>query len=341
MKEMRDSVSDGRVAAMASFGFTERQARFLVAVMVYGGAFLERQYCTFAGIAHGQKTHDFLRKLTDLGYLTVIMPGALHRGRLYHLQYKPLYEAIGEPNNRNRRPATMGRMVERLMVLDAVLADRHYTWLGTEQDKVAYFKSTFEQRGFGADPSLPHLVFGSGPEKVIRYFPDKMPIGVERDYGARHVFLFLVTSEVPAAFRMFLFRHGDLLGAVQQWTIRVIVPRRFKKAIALYRYAVRDELATPLKPSLVDELESVFRCRAGTAGATQPADDFDLITAKRKFAAARFRARYRMWQVDPSMALWGVRSSVLRDKLARGEGRIEFMELPHQYLRLTSLVGVA
>lgn len=341
MSQMRDSVSEGRVAAIATLGFTERQARFVVTVMVYGGAFLERQYCSFAGIAHGQKTHDFVRKLIDRGYVTVITPGALHRGRLYHLQYKPLYEAIGEPNNRNRRPATMGRMVERLMVLDAVLADRHYTWLGTEQDKVAYFKSTFEQRGVGADPSLPHLVFGTGAEKVIRYFPDKMPIGLERDYGARHVFLFLVTSNVPTAFRMFLFRHADLLGTVPQWTIRVLVPRRFRKAIALYRYALRDELATPLAPSLVDELESVFRHRAGAAGATPRPSDFDLATAKQKFAAARFRARYRMWQVDPETALWGMRSSVLRDKLARGEGRIEFMELPHQYLRLTSLVGVA
>ncbi len=341
MKQMRDSVSDGRVAAMASFGFTERQARFLVTVMVYGGAFLERQYCTFAGITHGQKTHDFVRKLIDRGYVTVITPGALHRGRLFHLQYKPLYEAIGEPNNRNRRPATMGRMVERLMVLDAVLADRRYTWLGTEQDKVTYFKSTFEQRGIGADPRLPHLVFGTGAEKVIRYFPDKMPIGVERDYGRRHVFLYLVTSDVPAGFRMFLFRHADLLGTVPQWTIRLVVPRRFRKAIALYRYAVRDELATPLSPSIVDELETVFRHRASVAGGTSPAADFDLAVAKHKFAAARFRARYRMWQVDPSMALWGVRSSVLRDRLSRGEGRIEFMELPHQYLRLASLVGVA
>jgi hypothetical protein len=341
MRQMRDSVSEGRVAAIATLGFTERQARFVVTVMVYGGAFLERQYCTFAGIVHGQKTHDFVRRLIDRGYVTVITPGALHRGRLFHLQYKPLYEAIGEPNNRNRRPATMGRMVERLMVLDAVLADRRYTWLGTEQDKVAYFRSTFEQRGIGTEPCLPHLIFGTGAKKVVRYFPDKMPVGLERDHGRRHVFLYLVTSDVPAGFRMFLFRHADLLGTVPQWTIRVLVPRRFRKAIALYRYALRDELATPLAPSLVDELESVFRHRAGAAGATPPPSDFDLATAKQKFAAARFRARYRMWQVDPETALWGIRSSVLRDKLSRGEGRIEFMELPHQYLRLASLVGVA
>jgi len=79
--------------------------------------FLERQYCTFSDITHGQKSHDFLAKLVGRGYATVITPGALHRGRLFHVQYKPLYEAIGEPNNRHRKPASLGRMVERLMLL--------------------------------------------------------------------------------------------------------------------------------------------------------------------------------------------------------------------------------
>src|SRR5688572_18525437 len=142
MSECRTSVQEERVQAVARFGFTERQARFLVHVMVYAGVFLERQYCAFAGIAHGQKTHDFLRKLMNRGYVTVITPGALHRGRLVHVQFKPLYEAIGEENNRNRRPASLGRMIERVMILDAVLADGRHTWLGAEQDKLAYFKAS-------------------------------------------------------------------------------------------------------------------------------------------------------------------------------------------------------
>jgi len=50
---------EDREAAIENFGFTERQARFLVAVMLHGGVCVERQYCKFAGIAHGQKTHDF------------------------------------------------------------------------------------------------------------------------------------------------------------------------------------------------------------------------------------------------------------------------------------------
>jgi hypothetical protein len=106
------------------FGFTQRQARFLVHVLVFSGVFLERQYRAFTGLAHGQKTQDFLATLVNAGYATPITPGALHRGRLFHVHYKPLYEAIGEPNNRHRKVASLGRFVERLMLLDAVLADR-------------------------------------------------------------------------------------------------------------------------------------------------------------------------------------------------------------------------
>ena len=129
------SVSPSRIGCLIRLGFTERQARFLVHVLVFSGVFLERQYRAFTGLAHGQKTHDFLTKLVTAGYATPITPGALHRGRIFHVHYKPLYEAIGEPNNRHRRPASLGRFVERLMLLDAVLADRRHGWLGTERDK--------------------------------------------------------------------------------------------------------------------------------------------------------------------------------------------------------------
>ena len=183
------------------FGFTERQARFLVHVLVFSGVFLERQYRAFTGLAHGQKTQDFLGKLVTAGYATPITPGALHRGRLYHVQYKPLYEAIGEPNNRHRKTASLGRFVERLMLLDAVLADHRYGWLGTEQDKRTYFREALEQEL--RDDWYPHLTFGSGAEKTTRFFPDKLPIGVPLKGQRRHVFLYLATREVPADFRVF------------------------------------------------------------------------------------------------------------------------------------------
>src|SRR5438874_8884074 len=110
---LRQSVSPFRIGMLMRFGFTERQARFLAHVLVFSGVFLERQYRAFTGLVHGQKTHDFLARLVDRGYVTAVMPGALHRGRFYHLQYKPLYEAIGEPNNRHRRSASLGRVRDR------------------------------------------------------------------------------------------------------------------------------------------------------------------------------------------------------------------------------------
>jgi hypothetical protein len=50
------------VNAIASFGFTERQARLLVTVLLHAGVFVERQYCAFSGIVHGQKSTDFCRR---------------------------------------------------------------------------------------------------------------------------------------------------------------------------------------------------------------------------------------------------------------------------------------
>src|SRR5262249_18847698 len=42
-----------RAEALADYGFTERQARFLVLVMRHAGLCVKRQYAAFAGIANG------------------------------------------------------------------------------------------------------------------------------------------------------------------------------------------------------------------------------------------------------------------------------------------------
>ena len=99
-----------RASALADFGFTERQAGFLVQVLLHSGVFVERQYCHFAGIVHGQKATDFLNRLVARRYATAITTGSLHRGRLFHVHYKPLWAAIGEPDSRFRKPAALGRL---------------------------------------------------------------------------------------------------------------------------------------------------------------------------------------------------------------------------------------
>jgi hypothetical protein len=51
-----DRLTEERTEAVSAFGFTERQARFSVEVLIHSGVFVERHYCAFAGITHGQKT---------------------------------------------------------------------------------------------------------------------------------------------------------------------------------------------------------------------------------------------------------------------------------------------
>ena len=85
------------------FGLTDRQTRFLVTVMLHSGVFVGRQYAAFAGITHGQKVHDFIEELVARKFVTPIELGSTGRTRLFHVHHKPLYAAIGEPDNRNRR----------------------------------------------------------------------------------------------------------------------------------------------------------------------------------------------------------------------------------------------
>src|SRR5438128_1640346 len=103
--------NEERRRAVECLGFTERQAGFLVTVMLHAGVCLGRHYCTFAQLAYGQKMHDFFHALLIHGYATA-RPCGHNRARIYHLHGKRLYAAIGEPDNRHRRPTTLARAVE-------------------------------------------------------------------------------------------------------------------------------------------------------------------------------------------------------------------------------------
>jgi len=333
-----DLANTERMEAIAAFGFTERQARFLLNVLLHSGVFIERQYCSFAGIVHGQKSTDFIKALVERRFATPITTGKLHRGRMFHVHYKPLWAAIGEPDNRFRKPTAQGRMIERVMLLDAVLDDRNFVWLGPSGDKRRHFirhlGDRLEQRDY------PHLTFGEGPEKSIRYFPDKLPIGTQ-PHADTHVFLYLVTRPSPMDFRLFLLRHVPLLRVLFRWTIRLLLPRQLSKARLAYLHAAREHLATPLHPSVVERLEWLFaeRKRLAEPGAS-PADARYLKLCG-AYQTPLYRTLYRQWLDEPRTTLWMAGSPVVADAIDRGEGTVECVELSRQYLHLSPLVDVA
>jgi hypothetical protein len=327
-----------RLNAVASLGFTDRQARFLLHVLLHSGVFVERQYCRFSGIVHGQKSTDFIQALVERRFATPITTRTLHRGRMFHLHYKPLSRAIGEPDSRFRKAGALGRMIERVMLLDAVLDEPVCTWLGPAIDKRRHFMRHLESR---LEPrEYPHLTFGQGPEQSVRYFPDKLPIGIRPELDS-HVFVYLVTAPSPMDFRLFLLRHVPLLRVLFRWTIRLLFPRPLWKARPAYQRAAREHLGARLEPATVEVLEWLFpeRKRLAEPGAS-PADERFLATST-TFGAPRFRALYRQWLEDPTNTLWMAGSTMLADALERDHGRVECVELSRQYLHLSPLVDVA
>jgi hypothetical protein len=320
-----------RVEALrGGFGFTERQAGFLVTVMLHAGVCMTRQYCAFARIKYGEPMRTFFRGL-ELRRLVTPQTCGHGRARVFHVHYKPLYAAIGEPENRFRRPMTLPRAVERLMILDAVIADRTVTWLGTERDKVRHFTNAGVPRHY-----LPSITFRSGDQETVRHFPEKFPVGVGEDDRV-HVFLFLATRSTPMEFRLFLERHAELLRSLPAWTVRLLVPRHLTDAAPLHRGAFVEHLARPLPTEVVEELRWYFHtCRDGRVDL-----DERYYRAQTAFAGPRFRALYRRWLMDGERVLDAVMSPVLSDVIARHVGVLECQVLPHSYLQLLPLVGAA
>src|SRR6185295_2841542 len=99
-------------------GFTDRQARFLILVARHSGVCVMRKYSSLGGFVFGQKTRKFLTSPVRLGLVsTYDCPH--NRRRVCHVRHRAIYEAIGEPDSRLRRPPGVPRALERLMLLDA------------------------------------------------------------------------------------------------------------------------------------------------------------------------------------------------------------------------------
>jgi Omp85 superfamily domain len=81
---------DERVQTVVKVGVTERQARFLVTVMLHAGVCVPRQYARFCSIVHGLKTRKFFAKLVRLGYASE-HDCRHNRARVYHVHHSGIW----------------------------------------------------------------------------------------------------------------------------------------------------------------------------------------------------------------------------------------------------------
>jgi hypothetical protein len=323
---------DDRGKAVAEFGFTERQARFLVTVMLHAGVCVPRQYATFAGIAYGHKVSRFFDRLEWRGFATV--SGCLHnRARLYHIRHHPLYHAIGQPHSKYRRPVAAGQVLDRLMRLDAVVLFPEFVYLATEDEKVALFgvmaPSLPRER-------LPHIMVGADASRRIRLFPDDQAIAVTST--GRVVFSCLVTSPYMEAFRAFVQRHADLLRALPGWTLRLLFPEQVATAMTEFEETARHDLKATLRAEMLTELKWYFDQRRRTPSLrARTFEDEDFWRLHKAFDTSRFRQLYRRWLSAGDSVFEMLTSPAIASALDRGAGRIESHVIVLSYRHLAPL----
>ena len=326
---------DDRVHDVAKEGFTERQARFLTTVMLHTGVCVPRQYARFCGIVYGAKTRKFFAKLVRLQYAS--MYDCRHnRARIYHVNQRALYAAIGEADSRLRKPVTLNHAIQRLMVLDAIVEDPDLVWLGTADEKAAHVLALTRI----AQADLPHVSVGEGEARTVRYFPDRLPIGIH--LAGRGVLVYVIIDPWLDEFRVFLERHAALLRALPAWTLRIVVPPHFPDIAQRSKQVVWNQLLTPLRTDVLDELRWYFeQVRSHPTPSRSNDLDEQFFRARDAFAAPRFKALFRAWKQDGEAALAGAGSRVISHAVDAGAGRVETLELGHRYGHLSPLVAVA
>jgi hypothetical protein len=260
-------------------------------------------------------------------------------GTFFHVHYKGLYRAIGEPDDRHRRRLTIPRAIERLMLLDVVLEQTDVAWLATEREKVQYFVSEHqcELR------DLPCLRFGEGSRQTVRHFTDKLPIGRRHD-DQGVVFVYLVADPKTTPFRRFLASHLRLFHRLRRWTLQLVFPRFLAPSQARFERVANDLFAPPLRLAVVDEFRWLCEQRRVLAQTRTPipaAVQERYARAQRAFGAPRFWSAYDRWVADGEVSFHALLSPLLRDAWQRRDVRVITQMQPHSYLNLARAVITA
>jgi hypothetical protein len=292
----------------------------------------------FAGIRAGQPMRDFFDKLVTRRYASTY-PFGPNGAPLFHVHHKALYRAIGEPDSRYRRRGSVARAVERLIVLDAVLATGSYvTWLATEHEKVAH---CVHQRQVDVG-DLPAITFRGEAGQTTRYFADKLPLGVG-SRGDDLVLLYVAADASGRTFRAFLERHERLLLRMRTWRVIVAIPRGLQDAESIHQQVFTEFCAAPLRPAVLDEFRWFCAARRTLERSAQ-SPGIDMVRyarARRAFGAPRFFSAYRDWLQRGEPALLRLMSPALHDARQRGMAAVETLAIPHLYGEAGALVRTA
>jgi hypothetical protein len=306
--------------ALERFGYTPRQAHFLTLVALHGGYFLRRQYVRFAGGRHGLATTRFLAKARAQSHIRK-QPYGRH-GSVFHLCARPMYAALDQENNRNRRRADWFPVLRKIMTLDFVLTRPTAQFWATEDDKAALLRELgVDQRVWPAKRYLSRR----DPNKITaRHFVDKMPWYREPDDP--HVWFAYINAESTfGGFDSFLREYAGVIAAVTSGVVFVGVgPCRTRVEAWFARTHGRELQQAFSLPAFLDYCRLRRAIDAGNWHQVSVADIQRFRELRTRFAAPSFDVLFRRWEQDGESA---IRASEVRPAL----GPLRVHELAFRY----------
>jgi hypothetical protein len=306
-----------RIQALGRLGYSEREAAFLCLAALHGGYFLRRQYCRFLGKAAGGTAATLIEKLLDNGHAKgTTFAGNVH---IYHLSAPPLYAALGQEDNRNRRLRQPVTIKIKLMGLDFVLQHPRHEFLATEPEKLNYFTARL-----GLDRAfLPVTRYGSREQMTERYFVEKFPIylSASSESARPPVVSFCFVDEGEAtlsAFGTFLERYGLLLAHLREFQLVYVAAHdaHFEAAERAFERFSRQAWgpdSLPPSDAFITRLLEHFEARR--LYETQQWSIFDRAKLiryrddRQEFSGEKFEALYRQWKAAGAAAVRAVLSA--------------------------------
>jgi hypothetical protein len=299
-----------RIATVQTFGYNPAEARFLYIAALQSGYFLRRQFLSFIGGTKGWKDVAFINKLRANRHCRITV--YRHNCMLYHLSAKPLYLALGDQDNRNRREHQPTTIKNKLMALDYVLEYPAHHYLATEREKLDYFTSTLKI----ASEDLPTRWFESPRkrEATAKYFVEKYPLFIAAPpEGTQFVAHFGYVDEGLQStdrFQTFLEQYNRLLAALPDFRVIYIANslRLFENARQRFEelFTTTGRQNAPFNTTTRVLLEYFEARREYEARDFSRFDTARLIRyrdAKKRFADQQYEALYSQWRACGTGAL--------------------------------------
>ncbi len=283
-------------AAMETFRYTAREARFLWIVTAFSGHFLRAQWLHFAQADRGKAAQQLIDRLLENGHATGYVHGKALR---YHVHSRPLYRVFERENSNHRRQCSNALVAQRLGGLDYVLAHLDARYLLTEAERTGHFQET---HGVTDMTVLPQRTYAapraSGRPAASVYFPDRFPLSAA---GSETRFTFVdAPADSLLPFGTHVRMYSPLFTALRNpWRFTFISgkPYKLRGAEDTFRRALTAPAPEDaLPPDLRRYFELELRWERKDWGTNRKAliDERGRLAAR--YADPKYRRRYEEWR---------------------------------------------